>query len=73
MDGDLQSLYSFPYRCLLAFLLLLLEELIAGNGQGGHQHHKLVEVHLVVFVHVQVVHDFLHEQWILLSLRNSHN
>lgn len=56
-------------RRLLGVLVLLLEEVVAGDGQGGHQHHELVKVHLVVFVGVQVVHDFLHQHRILLGLK----
>lgn len=53
----------------LLIFILLLEEVIAGNGQGGHQHNKLVEIHLVVLVGIQVVHDFLHQHRILLGLQ----
>lgn len=53
---------------LLGFLLLLLEEVVAGDGEGGHQHHKLIEVHLVVLVGVEVVHDFLHQHGVFLGL-----
>lgn len=53
---------------LLVFLLLFLEEVVAGDGEGGHQHDKFVEIHLVVFVGVQVVHDFLHQQGVFLGL-----
>lgn len=55
------------FPCLL--LILLLEEVVAGNGQGRHQHDKLVEIHLVVLVGIQVVHDFLHQHRILLGLQ----
>lgn len=57
------------YGHLLVFLFLLLEEVVAGNSQGGHQHNKLIEIHFVVFVRVQVVHDFLHQHRILLRLK----
>lgn len=63
----------YSYRCtgaseLLVFLLLFLEEVVAGDGEGGHQHDKLVEIHFVVFVGVQVVHDFLHQHGVFLGL-----
>lgn len=50
-------------------LILLLEEVVAGNSEGRHQHDKLVEIHLVVLVGIQVVHDFLHQHRILLGLQ----
>lgn len=50
-------------------LILRLEEVVAGNSQGRHQHDKLVEIHLVVLVGIQVVHDFLHQHRILLGLQ----
>lgn len=53
----------------LLLLILLLEEVVAGNSQGRHQHDKLVEIHLVVLVGIQVVHDFLHQHRILLGLQ----
>lgn len=53
----------------LLFLILLLEEVVAGDGESGHQHDKLVKIHLVVLVGVQVVHDFLHQQRIFLGLQ----
>lgn len=53
----------------LHLLILLLEEVVAGDCQGGHQHHKLVEIHLIVLVGIQVVHDFLHQHRILLGLQ----
>lgn len=53
----------------LLFLILLLEEVVAGDGESSHQHDKLVKIHLVVLVGVQVVHDFLHQQRIFLGLQ----
>lgn len=50
-------------------LILLLEEVVAGDGQSGHQHNKLVKIHLVVLVGIQVVHDFLHQHRIFLGLQ----
>lgn len=71
--------FLFKWRCrftvwftvgfLLALLFLLLEEVVAGDGEGGHQHYELVEIHLVVFVRVQVVHDLLHQHRVLLRLQ----
>lgn len=52
-----------------SLLILLLEEVVAGHSQGRHQHDKLVEIHLVVLVGIQVVHDFLHQHRILLGLQ----
>ena len=59
---------TFSFLQLLGIFILLLEEVIAGDGQGGHQHNKLIEIHLVVLVRVQVIHDFLHEHRIFLRL-----
>lgn len=67
-SGHLQFGLLFPVSFLHALLLLLLEEVVAGDGEGGHQHYKLVEVHLVVFVRVQVIHDLLHQHRVLLRL-----
>lgn len=53
----------------LLVLILLLEEVVAGDGQSGHQHNKLVKIHLVVLVGIQVVHDFLHQHRIFLGLQ----
>lgn len=50
-------------------LIMLLEEVVAGDGQSGHQHNKLVKIHLVVLVGIQVVHDFLHQHRIFLGLQ----
>lgn len=49
--------------------ILLLEEVVAGNSQSSHQHNKLVKIHLVVLVGIQVVHDFLHQHRIFLGLQ----
>lgn len=53
----------------LLLLVLLLEEVVAGHRQSGHQHHKLVKIHLVVLVGIQVVHDFLHQHRVFLGLQ----
>lgn len=53
----------------LLLLILLLEEVVAGDGQSSHQHNKLVKIHLVVLVGIQVAHDFLHQHRIFLGLQ----
>lgn len=71
--SNCREIYSrLTFGFLLVFLLLLLEEVVTGDSERGNQHNKLIEIHLVVFVRVQVVHDFLHQHRILLRLKTKH-
>lgn len=47
---------------------VLPEESVAGHGEGGHQNHVLLEVHLPVAVLIQILHDLLHSPRVLLGL-----
>lgn len=80
-SGKTTTQFSYSLKCgwtlgffghLFLFLLLLLEEVVAGNSQSCHQHNKLIEIHLVVLVRVQVIHDFLHQHGIFLRLKTKH-
>lgn len=47
---------------------VLPEEGVAGHGEGSHQNHVLLEVHLPVSILIQVLHDLLHGPRVLLGL-----
>lgn len=45
---------------LLPLVVVLQEEVVAGDGERPHQDNKLSEVHLSIIVGIQVPHHLVH-------------
>lgn len=54
---------------LLSFALqLFYKVIITSNCQGGHHDHKLIKIHFIVLIGIQVLHYLINQMRVLLAL-----